>query len=131
MSGIEIKKLADLQENLRRERRGVLEEVKCPQPRYRAKRHFKTAGPIDAQLRRILVHPGIDVGRKRLRITFIAGKPICLTESDEILMPVEFPGDLLVAEKLRVQIIQTTPVDQWSALPCDRLEMPIHRSSKI
>ena len=67
---------------------------------------------------------------KGFRILFIARKPVSTPQSDEVLVAVKFPDDLLVTKQIRVEIIQATPVNDWRAFACDWFQMPVDWSSE-
>ena len=46
-------------------------------------------------------------------------------------MPVKFPDDLLVAEEICIQVVQSTPVNQRSTLAGNRFQMPVDRCPKV
>jgi len=76
-----------------------LKKLKGPKPEQtRTKSNFQAAGPVDAELRGILIHPSVEMGDERSGVAFIARQPIGLAQRCEILMPVQFPNNLFVTE---------------------------------
>src|ERR1043165_8225051 len=130
MTRAEIQKLPRAFADVIRERRRRLKKVKRPQPRHRAKRDFQTARPVNPELRRVRVHPCLEMRRERARVSLIARQPVSLTERHEILMPVQLPDDLLVTGDFSVEIVELAPVQQRNALSGQRLNLPIDRIAK-
>src|SRR5215813_13551899 len=62
---------------------------------------------------------------KRTGISLIASQRIGLSQCREILMAIQFPDDLLVAGKLRIEIVELTPVNQRQMLAALWLKVPI------
>src|ERR1043166_2731323 len=71
--------------------------MNCPEPRDRAEGDFETAGPVDAELRRVGVHPRFEVGDADARVTFVAGEPVSLAQGLEVLMAIQLTDDLFIA----------------------------------
>src|SRR5688572_9474813 len=64
---------------------------------------------------------------KRAGITLLASQNVSLTELHEILVPVQFPRDLLVARNAGIEIVELAPVQQRNPFSADRFKMPIDR----
>ena len=60
-------------------------------------------------------------------VAFIAGEPVSLAECGEVLVPVQFPGDLLVACNLGVEIVELAPMDERCAFVRGGFELPVDR----
>src|SRR5678809_1155487 len=75
--------------------------------------------------KRQVVHPRFDLANDLARIAFIAREPVRASERYEILVTVELPDQLVVADQGRVEIIDSTPVNRRGALRSERLEVPI------
>src|SRR6185295_19997260 len=106
------------------------EQVQSPDPRDHAKRQFETARPVDAELRRIRIHPRRSVCDECFSKSFIAGQPICLAERNEMRVTVQFPDNFLITRDVRVEIIDLAPVNERRAFPGCRVEMPIDLIAK-
>src|SRR5215475_11589439 len=84
MAGVQIEKAQGAEKCLRGQRRRMFEEIETPEPRDRAKSNFQTAGPVNSQLGRILIHPTFEVRSKGLCISLVSSEPVGLSESGEI-----------------------------------------------
>src|ERR1043165_690332 len=99
--------------------------MNCPEPRDRAEGDFETTGPVDAELRRVGVHPRFEMGDADARVTFVAGQPVSLDQGLEVLMAIQLPDDLLVAGDLDVEIVELGPVQQRAAVAADGVDLPV------
>ena len=67
------------------------------------------------------------MGHPRACVALLAGEPIGLAERGEVLMAIEFPDDLVVADLGRIEIRDPAPVDQRACRSAHRVEVPIDR----
>src|SRR6185436_11785120 len=107
-----------------------LEEIQRPQPGNGAKRNLKRTQPIETQTRRIALHPGRDKVDKHPRVALVASCPVGAAECYEKLMPVQLPGDLLVARTLGLQLLKLAPMHEGRALPGVWFQVPVRFGSK-
>src|SRR5437868_13407621 len=126
-----VQEFQQTQENGRRERLCVFEEMERPQPSDGAKRNFETARPVDTELRRVRVHPSVGVCDERLGVSFIARVPVSATERHEVLMPVQLPSELLVARDARIEKVNLAPMDERRAHARRGFEMPINGRAEV
>ena len=88
----------------------LAKEMKRPYPRHSPERHLEAACPVDAHSRRVLLHPGGEMTGKCLSVTLVTGQPVCHAEREKILMPVQFPDDLLVAGLGGIKLVKLFPM---------------------
>src|SRR5580700_9532790 len=77
-------------------------EVIHPDPGQRAKRDLQRAGPINAVLERIFSNPVFPLLYECLEKFTPAGKESGLSEEHEILMPIQFPDELVIPDSSEV-----------------------------
>src|SRR5207253_1269844 len=93
----------------------------------RAEGHFETANPINPERGWIRPDPRHKVRDAALRVPLIACKPVRLAERCQVLVSVQLPDDLWVADDGGVQVLDATPVPQWRPLPRDGIQPPVDR----
>ena len=71
------------------------------------------------------------MGGKRLRVTFVTRQPVRLAEGHKVLVTVQFPRDLFVADHVCIEVVQTTPMIPWRRFTGDGFEVPVHRSAEV
>src|SRR5215472_7394182 len=72
----------------------------------------------------------MDMRGKSFSVTLVSGQPIGLAESGEILVPVKFPCDFFIAERLGIKVIETAPVNERGSFTGDGFQMPVDRMSE-
>src|SRR5690606_2364224 len=85
-------------------RRRALEKAEYPAPGYRAKRQLQAARPVDSELGRVALDPVVQQRRRTSGVVLVTREAPCLGEREHPLVPVELPGDLVVADGLDVQV---------------------------
>ena len=113
MRRVRLNRFFELAEDIRRKRSRITDEHETPTPRDEPERNFQAARPVDAHARRVQAKPCQQVSNQRLRVALIAGQSPGLAEVHEPLVAVELPGHFAVADRVAVQRIQPTPVDEW------------------
>src|SRR5947208_15020891 len=101
-----------------------------PNPRDHPKRKLETARPVDAELRRVGVHPGRSLRNKCFREALIAGETVRLTEGHKVRVPVQLPDGFLIAGDVWIEIIDFAPMDQGRLFAGGWIEMPVNRRPK-
>src|SRR5262249_27257412 len=81
-------------------------------------------------LRRICLHPFAKMFGEYVRVSLITVQPIRLAQRHEVLMPIQFPDDLLVADKLGIEIVDLAPMQKRNAFSGYRLKVPLNRIAK-
>src|SRR5215208_96694 len=104
--------------------------MKRPEPRKRTVCYLETACPIDSGLRWIRIHPRSQVVDDRAGITFIAAQPVGPAKREEVLMPIQFPDHLVIADQGGVEIRNPTPMSARSASTGNGIAMPINRTAE-
>ncbi len=100
MPSVLVQELQRLLEKLGRQAVRSAEEMKRPDPRYRAQGDLEAAHPIDTVARRVLRHPTLKMACEGRGVTLLAGQKIRDAEREEMLVAVDLPNDLLVARFL-------------------------------
>ena len=57
--------------------------------------------------------------------TVVSGKPVCLGQRNQVLMTVQFPGDLAVAHFSKIQVLDAVKRLAGRELLIDGVEVPI------
>ncbi len=104
------------------------EEGQRPEPGEHADRQFEHARPIGARQRRVGVEPAAELRSKGIVVDAAAGERERTPEGEPVLMPVELPDHLVIAEG-RVKIRHRSPVDPRHATAVDGIAMPVDRES--
>jgi hypothetical protein len=73
----------------------------------------------------ILVAPMAPLAQDFIGKTRVLGKPVCLGQRDQMLMPVEFPDNLAVSHLFEVEILDAIEHFPGSLPRVDKIEMPI------
>src|SRR6266571_8773406 len=102
-----------------------------PEPRHAAKRGFQTAGPIDSSRIRVLGLPVPPLAQCLVGKAAITREPVGFSQSDQVLMAVQFPCDLAVANFREVQISNFVKCLPRSPLSVDCIQMPIDRLAVV
>src|SRR5208337_4701752 len=100
-------------------------EVANPKPRHAAECHLESAGPIDAERIRICLPPRKPLIHQFIGVDAITGHEPGLGERDQMLMTVQFPDDLVVADFMKIQKIDFEPWPQRAARAMNGIGMPI------
>src|SRR5687767_4494316 len=95
-----------------------------PDPRDGAERQLEHARPVDACEWRIRREPAFEFPGNGCRVTIVAGQPRGSTELQPMLMTIQLPDDLMVAEP-RVEIGHARPELEGRTTPEHRVEMPV------
>ena len=66
---------------------------------------------------------------KRLSVTLVRSQPVCETQREEMLLPVEFPYYLFISGLGCVNVIKLFPVFQRRSFFRERLAMPVDLSA--
>src|SRR5206468_3641272 len=114
-----------------RERRGCAKEVQRPRPSDRAKGKLETARPVHATLRRIGLDPFLDLSRERGCVTLVAGEPVRLSKAHEVLMPVQLPDDLVIADERLGKERDPTPVLVRCPNAAEWIDRPVDRTPEV
>src|SRR5689334_2650510 len=61
------------------------------------------------------------------RVSLVSREPIRSPQRDEVLMPVQLPDQLMIADQSGVEVIDSAPVHRRRALGGERLQMPVDR----
>src|SRR5437868_10530730 len=88
----------------------IPKELKRPYPRHGPKGDFQTARPVYPHSRRILLHPRCQVPDKYPRKPLVAGKPKCKPECEKMLVSIQLPQDLAIADFRSVNVVELLPV---------------------
>ena len=118
-------------ERSRGEARGVPKEIEPPDPGNHSERQLKTARPVDPALGWIGVHPGHQVVDECRGVVLVAGIPIGFPECREVLMPIQLPGQLVLARDVGIQMIDPAPVCQPGPQAGHRIPVPVDRGAKV
>lgn len=100
------------------------EEVERPYPGDRTKRELQHACPINAQERRIAVEPALQLSTECRCVSRIAGQPSRASEHQPVLMTIQFPYDLVIADP-RVETGNAGPELSRRVPPMDRIRVPV------
>src|SRR5437588_9478115 len=94
-------------------------------PRKAAERHFQAAGPIDTYRIRVLALPVLPL-LNNLRDKFlVVRQPVCLRQSYQMLMAVQFPDDFAVAYFFKIEISNFVKQLPRRSFPMYRVAVPI------
>src|ERR1700733_12569365 len=108
-----------------RHNRRAFQQPIHPNPRKTTERHLQTAGPIDPERIGILRVPVPPLPKYLVRVTPIFGKPICLGQSNQVLMTVQLPRDFAIPNLGEVEIADLVKRPSGSLFPMHRVKMPI------
>ena len=79
-------------------------QVVNPDPGERAERHLEGAGPVDAALERVRLHPAFPLRKGVVQKLRPARQPPRLREQNQVLMPIDLPDDLVVARARGIEV---------------------------
>src|SRR5436190_22225897 len=96
-----------------------------PQPRKAAESHFQAASPVNAEGVRIRMLPAIPLRNHFADIAFLPGETPGLGERGQMLMPIQFPDDFVIANFGEVEKLNLKPGLKWGALAAYWIHMPI------
>ena len=125
VSRVQVQILERAKEDGSLEARGISHEIERPYPGNGAKRQFETTGPIDSDLRRIVIHPRGNVVRDERCITIVIREQVRATECHKVLMAIQLPCELAIAGHERVEVCYSAPVYRRRAFTRERLQSPI------
>ena len=103
----------------------IAEQLERPQPGDRAIRHLEAARPVHTDFRRVGVHPLCQMRRHALGVSLGPGQQVGAAEQQKMLMPIQLPDDLVVADDGGIEAAHATPMHARRAPLVDRVEMPI------
>jgi len=83
-----------------------------PRPGQGAKRCFQSAGPVDSPAERILVQPAFQLAEDLPVAGGIVLHAARLRQQHQVLVPVQFPDDLVIARTLEIQVRDQPEVAQ-------------------
>ena len=67
------------------------------------------------------------MGHKGLCVAFVARVPVGPAQGQKMLVAVQLPDDLVIADLGRIEVVDPAPVHQRRPFSRDRLEMPVDR----
>ena len=105
--------------------RSAVQQEVDPDPRKTAESDFQATRPIDSPRIRILSVPMLPLRKKFGGKPRIVAEAIGLGQGHEMLMAVQFPGDLGITHGSKIQILNLEPQIAWSLLPVYKVQMPI------
>src|SRR5215472_4758550 len=111
--------------------RAIRQELENPDPGEGTKGDFQAASPVDSQRVGIGALPGVELAEDFFRIPAIVGQQAGLGQRDQVLMPVEFPCELVVADGDEIEERDLVPGHKGSALLVERVEMPVDLRSVV
>src|SRR5688500_2451809 len=111
---MDVQEFERTQKDGRAEFRRLPKEVQRPHPRNRTEREFEAAGPVDSELGRVRIHPAREVPYERARVRLVTGVPVRSPERTEVLVAIELPDVLGIADESRVQEVDLAPVTERS-----------------
>src|ERR1700720_147061 len=97
-----------------------------PQPRDTSKRHFQAAAPVDADRIRVCPLPGVPLLLQFGSVLFLSGQSPGLRQDHQMLMPVQFPRDLVITDLGEIEKIDLEPWFEWRPFAMDYIQMPIN-----
>src|SRR5262249_35973979 len=103
----------------------ALQQISHPKPRKTSKRDLKAAAPIDTNRVRIRLLPGIKLPCDFLRVSFIAVELPCFRYRDMVLLAIQFPRNLVVADFVEVEKSNFVPRLKRSTFAVDGIEVPV------
>ncbi len=108
-----------------RHHRRALQQEERPDPGEAAERQLQAACPVHSDGIRVLPQPVPPLPDGRVGKLLLPGEPIRLGERDQMLVPVEFPGDLRIPNLRKVQVADLEPGDARRPLTVDQVEVPV------
>src|SRR5690606_41007583 len=87
----------------------LLQQFQRVAPGDRTKAELQAAGPVDSVLGWIVLDPEIEQLCRTQGVYIVAREAPCLRQRHHPLVTVELPGDLVVANRLDVQVRYATP----------------------
>src|SRR5690606_6814983 len=109
----------------------LLQQFQRVAPGDRTKAELQAAGPVDSVLGWIVLDPEIEQLCRTQGVYIVAREAPCLRQRHHPLVTVELPGDLVVANRLDVQVRNATPVFHGSALARYRVELPVRAYAPV
>src|SRR5947199_4796426 len=116
---------------LRTQLRAAGEQESNPYPGYASKSYFQGARPIDAKRVRIFLLPGIKLSGAFFGVAGISTEDPSLCQSEQMLVPIQFPNNLVIANQAEVEIGNFEPRQQGTPFLVDWIPMPIDGSNVI
>src|SRR5215213_4006301 len=102
-----------------------------PEPRDGAESDLKTAGPVDAELGRILIHPSLKMLDKSLREALIIRVQVGAPECEEILVAIKLPDNPFIPCQLGTKLADAAPMDERRPFARYGFEMKIGRRAEL
>src|ERR1700730_7434959 len=102
-----------------------------PNPGKAAKTYFQAARPINADWIRILRVPAAPLRENFFCEAIVSREAVCLGKCDQVLMTVQLPGDLAVADFRKIQVLDPVEGLPGCVFLMDGVEVPIDRLSVI
>src|SRR6516162_7777252 len=112
--------------SLKRLRHLRVEQVPYPNPREGTKGNFESAGPVDTPLERILLPPVLELPEDVLPEFLASRNHVGLSQKDKMLVAVDLPDKLVVADSRSVEIRKAAKVIFRSLGSLQRVAPPGH-----
>src|SRR5579872_2169195 len=107
-------------------RQRVCEQMVDPDPGERAKRDLEGARPIHAALEGILCEPAFQLPADLVEKLLSSGQPVGLRQQHQVLMPVQLPNYLVIANAREIEIRYQPEITQSTLLPMDVIAPPVN-----
>src|SRR5262245_15331934 len=105
-------------------RLGVREEMKSPDPADRTQGDVHRAGPVHAARQRVRGDPGVGLVDELGRVPLVAGEPVGLAETDEMLAATELPRHLDVGRAIELVVFDISAVRERPLAAGLEISMP-------
>src|SRR6185503_20575694 len=99
-------------------------------PVHQPKGVLETAAPVGAERIRALIEPRLEERSAGLEIALLTGEVPRLRERHQLVMPIDFPQVLDVADDARIAIVEALAEQERSARAGFRIDVPFRRETE-
>src|SRR5438105_3427052 len=106
-------------------------QVIDPYPRKRTEGHFERADPIHAAEVRVRRPPALEFVLDLEQVLLTAGQPARLREQHEVLVAIELPHDLVIANAFQIQVRNRSAVGRSATDSVNVIAAPINVWTRV
>src|SRR5580698_5552 len=111
--------------------RGICQQIINRKPRKTAEGNLERTRPIDAHRIRIVTLPMVPLVEQLGRVLVVPAESVSLRQRCQMLVPIQFPGNLAVADLQKIEVANLEPGPKRRAFVVNTVVMPIDLGSII